>query len=204
MKLHMQSTIFGQFARWVSRNGMFKYPDEIDPSLWKSAVQQIPSRKLQQPQQPQEPERTNGHIEGSKIGTQKGDVLNADVEKNEQSVPPRDSPEDVLVVGWYGPDDPEASDYAVPNMTLNSVLVPDMLESRTESTELAQQLKTPHRFADVHSKLCRVHRKFDLRTRRAEPHGGFRRRRGGCNAGALAFHLVRDASYSVPAVRLSC
>ncbi|KAG6354495.1 hypothetical protein INS49_004512 [Diaporthe citri] len=94
MKLHMQSTIFGQLVRWVSRNGTFKYPDEIDLSLWKSAVQQtIP----QESQQSHEPERTNGNIDGSERETQMSEALNGDVEKNEQSMPPRDGPYQVLV-----------------------------------------------------------------------------------------------------------
>lgn len=197
MKLHMQSTIFGQLVRWVSRNGKFKYPDEIDPSLWKNAVQQTPSQEpqhLQPSQQTEEPERTNGHIDESENGTQKGEALNGDVEKNGQSTPPKDGPHDVLVVGWYGPDDPEASDSAILNRAFNSVLVSDTLESGTESTELAWQTETPHHSANVYSQLCRIHRKFDLRARRGEPHGRFRSRRSRCDAGALAFHFVRDAS----------
>lgn len=110
MELHLQSTIFGQLVRWVSRNGMFKYPDEIDPSLWKSAVQQTTSQEPQQSHQAQEPEGSNGHTSGSERGKQKAEAQNGDVEKNGQSTTPRDDGPDVLVVGWYGPDDPEASD----------------------------------------------------------------------------------------------
>lgn len=127
MKLHMQSTIFGQLMRWVSRNGMFKYPDEIDPSLWENAVQQSPSPEAEKSQHSQGPERTNGHIDGSQRGTQESEALKEDLEKNAQPMPPRDGPYDVLVVGWYGADDPEASDSAVLNMTLNFVLVSDTL-----------------------------------------------------------------------------
>lgn len=111
MELHMQSTIIGQMVRWVSRNGMLKYPDEIDPSLWESAVRRTPSQGSQQSpgQQSQEPERPNGHIGTSENGTQDGEALSGDVEKDGQANPPRDGPSDVLVVGWYGPDDPETS-----------------------------------------------------------------------------------------------
>lgn len=116
----MQSTIFGQLVRWVSRNGMLKYPDEIDPSLWKSAVQRTPPQQPQHSQQAQEPERTNGHISGSESGMQKGEALNGDVEKNGESTPQRDDHSDILVVGWYGPDDPEASDFAASNMSCSS------------------------------------------------------------------------------------
>lgn len=67
------------------------------------------------------------------------------------------------------------------------------LEPCTESSELAYQLETFHRFPDVYSQLCRVHRKFYLRPRRAGFHGRVWCRRGGCNARTLAFHFVRDA-----------
>lgn len=190
----MQSTIFGQIVRWVARNGIFKYPDEIDPYLWKSAIQRRPSQELQQSRQSREPERISGHIDGPERKMQKAEALNEDVEKMEQSTMPRYGPQDVLVVGWYGPDDPEASDPDGPNMTCSLVPVADTLGSRAESPELAQQLETSYRFPDVCSQLCSVHRKFDLRTGRGESHGRVRRRRGRCDAGALTFHIVRDAS----------
>lgn len=190
----MQSTIFGQIVRWVARNGIFKYPDEIDPYLWKSAIQRRPSQELQQSRQSREPERISGHIDGPERKMQKAEALNEDVEKMEQSTMPRYGPQDVLVVGWYGPDDPEASDPDGPNMMCSFVPVADTLGSRAESPELAQQIETSYCFPDVCSQLCRVHRKFDLRPGRGEPHGRIRRRRGRCDAGTLAFHIVRDAS----------
>lgn len=110
MELHMQSTIFGQLLRWISRKAIYKYPDEIDPSLWKSSVHQVASQEFQQSQQSQEPEHTNGHTNKSETGIQKDGTRNGDIEKDTISMPPRDSSHDVLVVGWYGPDDPEASD----------------------------------------------------------------------------------------------
>lgn len=203
MELHMQSTIFGQIVRWVSRNGKFKYPDEIDPSLSKIVVQPTPSQGPQQSQHSQELERTDGHIDGSEKEMQEGNVLNGDVEKNEQSMPPRNGPPDVLLVGWYGPDDPEASDSTASNMTCNFVPVADTLGSRKEPSELAQQLETPHNSPNVCSQLCRVHRKFDLRTRRGESHGRIRCQRGRCNAWTITFHLVRDASQTVRSGLLS-
>lgn len=193
MDFHMQSTIFGQLVRWVLRNGSFKYPDEIDPFLWKSAVQRRPSQELQQSHQSRKPERS-GQIDGSQRKMQTGEALNKDVETVQKSTLPRYGPQDVLVVGWYGPDDPEASDPDGPNMTCSLVPVADTLGSRAESPELAQQLETSYRFPDVCSQLCSVHRKFDLRTGRGESHGRVRRRRGRCDAGALTFHIVRDAS----------
>lgn len=173
MQLHLQSTMFGQLVRLVSRNGMFKYPDEVDSSLWKVAVQRRPSQELQQSRQSQEPERMSGQIDGSGKRMQEGEALNEDTEKSAQSTLPIDGPDDVLVVGWCGPDDPEASD---PDASIAVVPIADILGYRTESSELAQQLKTSDRFSDVCSQLCRVHRKFDLCTGRGEPHGRVWRR----------------------------
>lgn len=82
----MQSTILGQLVRWVSRNAVFKYPDEIDPSLWKRAVQPTPSQDSQKLSRLHEPDHLNGE-------PQSGNVENKG--------------NNVLVVGWYGPDDPE-------------------------------------------------------------------------------------------------
>lgn len=133
----MQSTIFGQFARWVSRNGMLKYPDEVDPFLWKSAIQRSPSQELHQSYQSREPERISGQIDGPETRMQKGEAMNEDAEKMGQSTLPRDRPHDILVVGWYGPDDQEASDPDGPNMTCSCVPVADTPAFRAESPELA-------------------------------------------------------------------
>lgn len=131
----MQSAIFGQLVRRVSRNGMFKYPDEINPTLWKSAVQRRLSQELQQSDQAQEPERISGQIDGSEKRMHEGEALNEDVEKIANSALPSDGHDGVLVVGWYGPDDPEASD---PDVSIAVVPFADLLGTRTESPELAQ------------------------------------------------------------------
>lgn len=135
MEFHMQSAIFGQLVRWMSRNGMFKYPDEIDPSLWKSAVQRNSSQELQQSCQSRGPERISGQIDRPEGRIQKGEALSQDVEKDAQSTLPSDGHDGVLVVGWYGPDDPEASD---PDVSIAVVPFADLLGTRTESPELAQ------------------------------------------------------------------
>lgn len=137
MILQMQSTIFGQLVRLVSRNGKFKYPDEIDPSLWKNAVQRPPLQEPQQPPRAQEPGSPNGQADGSEKGVQKGDTANGDVEKDAQSCFQGDGPDDILVVGWYGPDDPEVSDSADSDVACS--FVPDadkIISQRTPRTGL--------------------------------------------------------------------
>jgi DHA1 family multidrug resistance protein-like MFS transporter len=98
MKLHMESTIFGQLVRHVSGNRIFRYPDEIDCCfLWTSATQ----RDCSQPAQPISPENNEAPN---------------DLEKEEQNVAAsqhqtegRENGSDLLVVDWYGPDDPEVN-----------------------------------------------------------------------------------------------
>lgn len=89
MQFHIQSTVFGQFVRLVSRNKIFRYPDEIDPSLWAKAVGQ----DAQSPQ----PEQALRSVDD---GRGKGEQKSAGV---------ADGASDVLVVDWYGPADPEVS-----------------------------------------------------------------------------------------------
>ncbi|KAI1200247.1 MFS general substrate transporter [Nemania serpens] len=86
MQFHIQSTVFGQFVRLISRNGIFRYPDEIDPSLWEQAVgQDAPSPQREQAL------RVDGGI---------------DKEEQRSAGVAEDAPE-ALIVGWYGPADPE-------------------------------------------------------------------------------------------------
>ncbi|KAF4622684.1 hypothetical protein G7Y89_g14345 [Cudoniella acicularis] len=40
MTTQFRDTKFGHLARFLSRNKLFQYPDEIDPSLWKMPLQQ--------------------------------------------------------------------------------------------------------------------------------------------------------------------
>lgn len=164
MTLHLQSTIFGQFVRMISRNGKFKYPDEIDPFLWKTAFQQDHSQELDPSQQSRERQHTGGPVDGSGVGKNSHGASSEDVEKKRRSIPPTSNFSDVVVVGWYGSDDPEASHLAASNMTGNLVHATNSLEYCTESPELAYQIETFHRFPDVYSQLRRVHRKLHLRT----------------------------------------
>lgn len=117
MKLHIQSTISGQLVRWVSRNAVFKYPDEIDSSLWKRAVQPTPSQDSQKPSRSQEPEHLNGEPQ-----------QNEDVEANGS---------DVVVVGWYGPDDPEVGGTTTPSPPPGPS-IKNKVETVAEALNLAQ------------------------------------------------------------------
>ena len=73
MASRYQTAVFGQLVRWMSRGKAFRYPDEIDASLWEKAATPDASRASS------DEEAQDGSPGGS----------------------------DVLVVGWYGPGDPE-------------------------------------------------------------------------------------------------
>lgn len=119
MALHLQSTIFGQAVRMISRNGRFKYPDETDPSLWKTAYQREHSPELNPSQESCERQHNDGPIDGSGMEKNRYGAPREEFEKAGHSNSPTSDPSDVVVVGWYGPDDPEASHFAVLNTTSN-------------------------------------------------------------------------------------
>ncbi|KAH6649141.1 major facilitator superfamily domain-containing protein [Truncatella angustata] len=94
MKLHVESTIFGQLVRFVSGNKTFQFPDERDSSLWKKAIQQDGSHQSQ----------TTSEHRGTNDASDK-DAQN--IAASEQNTGRGHDGLDALVIGWYGPDDPE-------------------------------------------------------------------------------------------------
>lgn len=93
--LHVQSTIFGKLMRLVSRNKVFQYPDEVDPSSWKNAIQEDPTQLPRQTSP-----STVDLVKASGKEAQNGAV-------HEQQQARKREKCDVTIVGWYGPDDPE-------------------------------------------------------------------------------------------------
>ncbi|TVY91629.1 Caffeine resistance protein [Lachnellula willkommii] len=99
MAWHLQGTIFGQAMRLVSGNKFFRYPDEIDPSLWKKAIQN---------DTPDETPEQSGVVaadseKGMDREAQSSSSQNQELQDDTEKV----SKKDVLLVGWYGPHDPE-------------------------------------------------------------------------------------------------
>jgi DHA1 family multidrug resistance protein-like MFS transporter len=90
MTFQFHTTIFGQLVRLLSGGKRFRYPDEVDPFLWKKAVRQD---TLQ---------HTNASPKESANDIQDGQVppKGGLVRKDDQHI---------LLVDWYGPDDPEVS-----------------------------------------------------------------------------------------------
>jgi DHA1 family multidrug resistance protein-like MFS transporter len=96
MASRFHSTIFGQLVRALSGNKYFRYPDEIDPSLWKKAVQS-PSPEEEKGEENNDNNDPTMKEAGAGAGAQ-------DLASTNHIV---DDGKDILVVGWYGQDDLE-------------------------------------------------------------------------------------------------
>jgi DHA1 family multidrug resistance protein-like MFS transporter len=92
MESFVRTTVFGQAVRLASRNRLLRYPDELDPSLWKKWNEKT------EPVPEQSAEEQEKHV-SSTLPVTKGDALNC-ISAGEGKV---------LLVGWYGINDPEAS-----------------------------------------------------------------------------------------------
>lgn len=91
MAFQFHTTTFGQLVRLLSRNKVFQYPDEIDQLLWKRFLRQDASEYMNGP----------GRGPSKNEATEGGD-----------NTAFHDSEQEILLVEWYGPDDPEVSDFA--------------------------------------------------------------------------------------------
>ena len=95
MAWQLRSTIFGQAMRLLSGRKFFRYADEIDPSLWKKAVQLYTNEQRSIVADITNKEAPDGYENPSP----QSQARQTDREKFGK--------QDILVVGWYGPDDPE-------------------------------------------------------------------------------------------------
>lgn len=82
MAVQLRETQLGVLLRLLSGNRLLQYPDELDPSLAKTFQRDStdPETALKASEQNEEPVKANGGAE----------------DRNE-----------VYLVGWYGPNDPE-------------------------------------------------------------------------------------------------
>lgn len=111
MATQVRDTVFGHIARIVTSNKTFQYPDEVDPSLWKKALQTNtsstptpPSDKANEPQGVKLQDLSPDHVEDGR---------------------------DIYLVDWYGSDDPEVCS-PIDSVTCSKIL----LLHNTEPTEL--------------------------------------------------------------------
>ncbi|KIW94519.1 uncharacterized protein Z519_04495 [Cladophialophora bantiana CBS 173.52] len=105
-----RDTQFGHLVRILSRNTLFHYPDEIDPSLWqKPVLSDVASPRQGQLGAPRDSFHTQGRLDNL------ADPISENLDKrrhiNQQHRSNVDhvieDGIDVYLVDWYGPDDPE-------------------------------------------------------------------------------------------------
>ncbi|KAJ5087786.1 MFS general substrate transporter [Penicillium angulare] len=87
--------MFGRLVRLLSRGKAFQYPDEIDSSLWKMAIQR---------DTPEQSESSNGSAGDEEEQKNELDGTNS---SQRRVFDDRNDGQSVLLVGWYGPDDSE-------------------------------------------------------------------------------------------------
>ena len=150
MTTQLRDTQFGHLLRFLSGNKLFRYPDEIDPSLWKKSLQ----RDTTSPSTPSG-EQTNASAQD--FNKQDGDLQ----DRSGNHVV--EDGKDTYLVDWYGPDDPEVS---APIGSMRQVF----LTQTSESPELAQQLEVAGPFSNVHPELFSLHCKFYLCSWRIKYH----------------------------------
>ena len=117
MNSHFRDTVFGQAVRLLSRNKLLKYPDELDPTLWKQCVQKDTTAASSTSGEHDGLVGSRDHIsadisdggeKGKKQGTGKTAAHGSgDTQALHQCDPSHESTIGVRLVDWYGPDDPE-------------------------------------------------------------------------------------------------
>jgi hypothetical protein len=101
---------FGHIVRLITRNKVFQYPEERDPSLWKKYVSQEKSGYMAHHGSAEAPEEYSDELRNARgireresdEDTQVGDDVN---EASGVRVDPEKG-KDKHVVDWYGPEDP--------------------------------------------------------------------------------------------------
>ncbi|KAF3059852.1 Caffeine resistance protein 5 [Daldinia childiae] len=88
MATQIRDTQFGHLVRFLSRNKVFRYPDEIDPSLWKRPLQ--------------------GDTDPAPILPAEQANETHGVDKQSPNTPHvGENDQEFNLIDWYGPDDPE-------------------------------------------------------------------------------------------------
>jgi DHA1 family multidrug resistance protein-like MFS transporter len=90
MTNHFRDTQFGELVRFLSRNSLFQYPDEVDTSLWERSIAQK--------------ESTNASEKEFRIENSDSQISNTN-----HFV---DDGRNLFLVDWYGRDDPEVFNLA--------------------------------------------------------------------------------------------
>lgn len=109
-----QDTQFSAVVRMVSGKKLFRFPDEIDPSLWKKSVQKkqqdstnTPNSSSEEDVEPRLPPTTLQGSDDSVVRDKEIDNLPAQLLSDINHTV--EDGKDIFLIDWYGPDDPEVS-----------------------------------------------------------------------------------------------
>ncbi|KAK8050322.1 hypothetical protein PG994_012052 [Apiospora phragmitis] len=112
----MRDTFFVQYLRFVTRGKVFKYPEEVDPSIWTKYVDAQKSTNMAQHGQTTAPERAsqeNSAQDTPQLSADSHSTSATEVDheavansSHKRHVDPEKG-KDHYIVDWYGPNDPE-------------------------------------------------------------------------------------------------
>jgi DHA1 family multidrug resistance protein-like MFS transporter len=103
MSTQFRDTQSAHLVRFLSRHKFFRYPDEIDPSLWRKSS--TPTRLGEQNNRLKNSENPNASANASAKDVDMQDVDLQDPNLNRAV----EDGKDIYLVDWYGAHDPEVS-----------------------------------------------------------------------------------------------
>jgi len=114
---HFQDTVFGQIVRLISGKRFLKFPDELDPNLWKPYVQEESTAASSTSGEQNDLVRPDDHAADSvsedrenlkELGTGiSSEQALKDKQALHQETTSHEKTKGVILVDWYGPDDRE-------------------------------------------------------------------------------------------------
>ncbi|RYP11236.1 hypothetical protein DL764_000192 [Monosporascus ibericus] len=117
MAAQFRDTAFGQLVRLLSNRRLFRYPDEINPSIWEKSLQTDDSTDRDLNGSTQEDSTTRNCEPEQKKKSARRDDIATPAPRDEKPNGPRtdglgtarlvEDGKDVYLVDWYGADDPE-------------------------------------------------------------------------------------------------
>lgn len=169
MDEHFRDTVFGQVVRLLSRNTLLRFPDELDPTLWKQCVEHDSSTASSTSGMHDELPGSINHTvadlsNGGEKGLEQGTGLTSahgsgDGQIFHDGKPSHEKTTAVRLVDWYGPDDQEVW---LP-FVASSVLL--MLTHAEESPELVNGPQAVDNLPDMPPELWDIHRQLHLHAR---------------------------------------
>jgi len=109
MTAQLRETQFGHFVRFVTNKKLLRFPDEDDPSLWRASLGReglrVPNDSLEKGESGDAAE----HNRSPQTTTLQDYEAQASTPSDLVMQQASDATYD-HIIGWYGPDDPEASE----------------------------------------------------------------------------------------------